>query len=169
MYFSKYLYLLHQITGEGFPVLNRITAYLVFVVDKFRKAGKPPLLYHIHFIIEGRSLHFLYHPAKGVDFPEPCVALQWKRQLIVFNFDFLLTLNPKTFPDFFKIHGAGKPCPRIFLKILMVKPCGVQDVDSHFLNQYHVLSLSGFWGVTLPKPLVDFRHEAIRACSITEV
>ena len=122
-----------------------------------------------YFIIEGRSLHFLYHPAKGVDFPEPCVALQWKRQFIVFNFDFFLTLNPKTFPDFLKIHRTGKPCPRVFLKILMVKPCGVQDVDFHFLNLYHVLSLLSFWGVTLPKPLVDFRHEAIRACSITEV
>lgn len=169
MYFPKYLRFLHQITGEGFPVLHRIAAYLVFVVDKFCKAGKPPFFYRIHFIIEGRSLHFLYHPAKGVDFPEPCVALQWKRQLIVFNFDFFLTLNAKTFPDFLKIHRTGKPCPRVFLKILMVKPCGVQDVDFHFLNLYHVLSLSGFWGVTLPKPLVDFRHEAIRACSITEV
>ena len=59
--------------------------------------------------------------------------------------------------------------PQGIPQILMVKPCGVQDVDFHFLNLYHVLSLSGFWGVTLPKPLVDFRHEAIRACSITEV
>lgn len=59
--------------------------------------------------------------------------------------------------------------PQDILKIFMVKPCGCQDVDSHFLNLYHVLSLLSFWGVTLPKPLVDFRHEAIRACSITEV
>lgn len=61
---------------------------------------------------------------------------------IVFNFDFFLTLNPKTFPDFSKIHRTGKQCPRIFLKIFMIKPCGVQDVDSHFLNQYHVLSFT---------------------------
>lgn len=46
MYFSKELYLLHQIMGEGFSVLHRIAAYLVFVVDKFYKAGKPPLLYY---------------------------------------------------------------------------------------------------------------------------
>ena len=75
MYFSEYLNLLYQITGEGFPVLYRIIAYLVFVVDKFRKAGKPPLLYHIHFIIEGRSLYFQYHPAKGVVLPEEFIPI----------------------------------------------------------------------------------------------
>jgi hypothetical protein len=79
-----------------------------------------------------------------------------------------------TIPDnrYYNLRTGGAAAgnmPRKFLNIFMVKPCGVQDVDFHFLNQYHVLSLSGFWGVTLPKPLVDFRHEAIRACSITEV
>ena len=34
MYFPKYLRFLHQITGEGFPVLHWIAAYVVFVVDK---------------------------------------------------------------------------------------------------------------------------------------
>ena len=39
MYFPKYLRFLHQITGEGFPVLHWIAAYVgSFVVDKFRKA-----------------------------------------------------------------------------------------------------------------------------------
>ena len=39
-------------------------------------------------------------------------------------------------------------------KIFMVKPCGVQDVDSHFLNQYHVLSLcqASFGELRSPSP-----------------
>ena len=45
--------------------------------------------------------------------PVPCAALQWKWQLLVFNFDFFLTLNSQTFPDFLKIHGTGKPSTRI--------------------------------------------------------
>ena len=52
----------------------------------------------------------------------------------------------------------------------IVEYCLSWQCKSAFLPQCHLHSLScSFWGVTLPKPLVDFRHEAIRACSITEV
>ena len=51
-------------------VTHVIIAYLVLMVNKFIKAGKPFLLNGFHFIVDRRTLQFQHHAAVGVDFPK---------------------------------------------------------------------------------------------------
>ena len=64
-------------------VSHVIIAYFVLMVDKFIKPVKPSLYDGLHFVADRRTLHFLYHAAFYVDFPQGHFTVYLKRQLII--------------------------------------------------------------------------------------
>ena len=106
-------------------VSHIIIAYLVLVVDKFIKPVKPSLYDGFHFIADRRALHFLYHAAFCVDFPQGHFTVYFKRQLIIGYFQLFFILHAQSFFHFLQIHRAVEPAASIPLDLVVTVRLGI--------------------------------------------
>ena len=120
---TENIFLTDKVFCQSRTVTHIIVTYLVLMVDKFIKAGKPFLLNGFHFIADRRTLQFQHHAAVGVDFPEWRIAVQIKRQLIVGNLNLFFMFHTEFFLDFPKIHRAVEPVARVTIVLVMVRLC----------------------------------------------
>ena len=72
---TEHIFLTDKVFCQCRTVTHIMVAYLVLMVDKFIKAGKPFLLNGFHFIADRCTLQFKHHAAVGIDFPKRHIAV----------------------------------------------------------------------------------------------